>query len=161
MKLKKSTARPYDEQVYSSLDTTVSLSFDAIRNWLTVCTPLLYKWKPFVAKENGGSVSKVQHETQWYNRQYNKYTDLERPTPDQTLVLKISDGGAECAHGSLEVSHAYPGSKVHWANIGPIWGRQDPGGPHVGPMNFDFMAHWQVLCCTLSMWPLHLWMVRK
>ena len=21
-------------------------------------------------------------------------------------------------------------------NMGPIWGRQDPGGPHVGPMNF-------------------------
>ena len=30
----------------------------------------------------------------------------------------------------------YPNSKVHGANIGPIWGRQDPGGPHVGPMNF-------------------------
>ena len=22
------------------------------------------------------------------------------------------------------------------ASMGPIWGRQDPGGPHVGPMNF-------------------------
>ena len=29
-----------------------------------------------------------------------------------------------------------PDSKVHVANMGPIWGRQDPGGPHVGPMNF-------------------------
>ena len=29
-----------------------------------------------------------------------------------------------------------PDSKVHWANMGPIWGRQDPGGPDVGPMNF-------------------------
>ena len=29
-----------------------------------------------------------------------------------------------------------PDSKVHEANMGPIWGRQDPGGPHVGPMNF-------------------------
>ena len=28
-----------------------------------------------------------------------------------------------------------PGSKVHGDNMGPIWGRQDPGGPHVGPMN--------------------------
>ena len=27
-------------------------------------------------------------------------------------------------------------SKVHGINMGPIWGRQDPGGPHVGPMNF-------------------------
>ena len=28
-----------------------------------------------------------------------------------------------------------PDSKVHGANMGPIWGREDPGGPHVGPMN--------------------------
>ena len=28
-----------------------------------------------------------------------------------------------------------PDSKVHRANMGPIWGRQDPGGPHDGPMN--------------------------
>ena len=30
----------------------------------------------------------------------------------------------------------YPDSKVHGANMGPIWGRQDPGGPHIGPINF-------------------------
>ena len=29
-----------------------------------------------------------------------------------------------------------PDSKVHGANMGTIWGRQDPGGPHVGHMNF-------------------------
>ena len=29
-----------------------------------------------------------------------------------------------------------PDSKVHGANMGPIWGRQDSGRPHVGPMNF-------------------------
>ena len=32
-------------------------------------------------------------------------------------------------------------SKVHGANMGPIWGRRDPGGPHVDPMNF---AIWDV-----------------
>ena len=30
----------------------------------------------------------------------------------------------------------FPDSKVHGANMGPIWGRQGPGGPHVGSMNF-------------------------
>ena len=30
----------------------------------------------------------------------------------------------------------YPDSKVHGANMGPTWGRQDPGGPHVDHMNF-------------------------
>ena len=35
-----------------------------------------------------------------------------------------------------------PDTKIHEANMGPIWGRQDPGGPHVGPTNF---AIWGVL----------------
>ena len=29
-----------------------------------------------------------------------------------------------------------PESKVHGANMGPIWGRQVPGGSHIGPVNF-------------------------
>ena len=29
----------------------------------------------------------------------------------------------------------YPDSKVHGANMGPIWGRQVPGGSLVGPMS--------------------------
>ena len=32
--------------------------------------------------------------------------------------------------------HMYTDSKVHGVNMGPIWGRQDQGGPHVGPVNF-------------------------
>ena len=40
-------------------------------------------------------------------------------------------------------SKAYPDSKVLGANMGPIWGRQDPGGPHIGPMNF---AIWVEFC---------------
>ena len=35
-----------------------------------------------------------------------------------------------------------PDNKVHEANMGPIWGRQDPGGPYVGPMNF---AIWDII----------------
>ena len=47
---------------------------------------------------------------------------------------------------NLHVScNDYPDSKVHGANMGPIWGRQDPGGPHVGPMNF---AIWVTICKT-------------
>ena len=29
----------------------------------------------------------------------------------------------------------YPDNKVHGANTGPTWDRQDPGGPHVGHVN--------------------------
>ena len=34
----------------------------------------------------------------------------------------------------------HPDSTVHGANMGPIWGRLDPGGPHVDPMNFVIWA---------------------
>ena len=46
-----------------------------------------------------------------------------------------SDGSFD---SELEVDaggRCYPDSNVHGANMGPTWGRQDPGGPHVGPMN--------------------------
>ena len=38
----------------------------------------------------------------------------------------------------------FPKSKVHRANVGHIWGRQDPGGPHVGPQIFAI--------CVTSIW---------
>ena len=37
-----------------------------------------------------------------------------------------------------------PDNKVHGANMGSIWGRQDPGGPHVGPMNFAICGMLQI-----------------
>ena len=47
-----------------------------------------------------------------------------------TMFLASSSGNVT----SLIIT--VPDSKVYGANMGPIWGRQDPGGPHVGPMNF-------------------------
>ena len=38
-----------------------------------------------------------------------------------------------------------PDSKVHGANIGPIWGRQDPGGPQMGHVN---LAIWKAITCA-------------
>ena len=34
----------------------------------------------------------------------------------------------------------HPDGKIHGANMGPIWDRQGPGGPHVGPMTFAIRA---------------------
>ena len=34
-----------------------------------------------------------------------------------------------------------PDSKVHEANMGPSWGRQDPDGPHVGSIDFAIWGH--------------------
>ena len=56
-----------------------------------------------------------------------------------------------------------PDSKVHGANMGPIWGRQGPGGPHVDPMNFTIWDSSHVLgpsaatsSATMVLW----WMMR-
>ena len=39
--------------------------------------------------------------------------------------------------------HTLPESKFRGANVGPIWGRQDPGEHHVGTMNFAIWATMQ------------------
>ena len=49
----------------------------------------------------------------------------------------------------VNFAYQFPDSKVHGANMGPVWGRQDPCWPQVGPMNF---AIWVILivvfmCC--------------
>ena len=44
----------------------------------------------------------------------------------------------------------YPDSKIHGANMGPTWGRQDPGGPHVRPMNFAIWVYILPSSATLS-----------
>ena len=40
-------------------------------------------------------------------------------------------------------------SKVHGANMGHIWDRQVPGGPHVGPMNLAILDVWEKYMCML------------
>ena len=50
------------------------------------------------------------------------------------IVIKT---GADSPHVYMkpEPELSFPESKVHEANMGTIWGRQNPSGPHVGPMN--------------------------
>ena len=49
-----------------------------------------------------------------------------------------------------------PDIKVHGANMGLIWGRQDPGGPHGGPNNFTIwdrltlILSWKIYCMPSS-----------
>ena len=50
-----------------------------------------------------------------------------------------------------------PDSKVHGANMGPIWGRQDPGGPHVGPMNFAIYDDTSIMTMVLILFSAMFW----
>ena len=44
----------------------------------------------------------------------------------------------------FSLKKSIPDSKVHGANMGPIWGRQDPDGPHVGPMSFAIWVYFSL-----------------
>ena len=47
----------------------------------------------------------------------------------------------------------YPYSKVPGAKMGPIWGREDPGGPHVGPINFaPWVLTWAWMLALMCIW---------
>ena len=60
---------------------------------------------------------------------------------DVIMTSKCSPlGPCNDTYTSVERITAYPDRKVHGANMGPIWGRQDPSGPHVGPMNLAIWA---------------------
>ena len=59
-----------------------------------------------------------------------KYLDVVTDTRYRTSITRLGTS----SH-TLEIGRG-PDSKVHEANMGPIWRRQDPCGPHVGPMNF-------------------------
>ena len=58
--------------------------------------------------------------------------------------LALREGTPELSNQRVH-QHSIPDSKVHGATMGPNWGRQDPGGPHVGPMN---LAIWDPFLCV-------------
>ena len=59
------------------------------------------------------------------------------------IPLHVGSKCVSCGSGTCIV----PDSKVHGANMGSTWGRQDPGGPHVWPMN---LAIWGITFCLLN-----------
>ena len=46
----------------------------------------------------------------------------------------------------MNPSNTFTESKIHCANMGPIWGRQDPGGPHGWPHELCYLGL-STLCC--------------
>ena len=52
--------------------------------------------------------------------------------------------------GLRYIPYVLPDRKVHGTNMGPTWGRQDPGGPHVGPMNVAIMDNKKYIIAILS-----------
>ena len=68
-----------------------------------------------------------------------KYREASKP---RNIGLEKSDRSV-----IRQASQRHPDNKVHRADMGPTWGRQDPGRPHIGHMN---LALWAVLPRGLS-----------
>ena len=106
--------------------------------------------------------SKV-HGTLWWNNQfssrYYKWTShspcirLRYPDSKVRGTLwwnnQFSSKYYKWTSHSPSIGLRYPDSKVHGANIGHIWGRQDPDGPHVGPMKLAIWV-WLLLVSARS-----------
>ena len=65
------------------------------------------------------------------------------------------------ALGIIALDNVFPDSKVYGANMGPTWGRQDTGGPLVGPMNiaiwvaaYTALRHYMtdIIICSAIQW---------
>ena len=74
----------------------------------------------------------------------NEFSEVDPRVQSLTVSTRAMDSGHHRALWGWGNNPADmdPDSKVHGANMGPIWGRQDPGGPHVGPMNFAIWGHY-------------------
>ena len=73
----------------------------------------------------------------WQQGQFSNFKEGPRNIPERYMTADILTGE--------KITYSTPDSKVHGANMGPIWGRQDPGGPHVGPMNFAIWENSSVI----------------
>ena len=74
---------------------------------------------------------------------------LRRYLIDRMLLMQLCERHYICCVYIVHF-HDYPDNKVRGANIGPIWGRQDPGGPLVGPMNFAIWVYYGMTGDTIS-----------
>ena len=74
-----------------------------------------------------------------FTQKYSIYLGL-RYIRNHTSVIKAAHAKDKWGNGYIWLKQPSD-SKVHGANMRPIWGRQDPGGPHVGPISLAIWAH--------------------
>ena len=71
---------------------------------------------------------------------------------DQNLWPLHSSAGLTVTYAEMQLlaEQRFSDSKVHGANMGPNWDRQDPGGSRVGPMNLAIWVHFVELNAILN-----------
>ena len=93
-----------------------------------------------VPEQTGYAIVLIVTSLQWIFSKICLYKPHSSLVMDRQQVSFITSklDYVQCGH----MCNPIPDRKVHGASMGPIWDRQDPGGPHVGPINF---ALWDVI----------------
>ena len=105
-----------------------------IHSALAVATAVQMKqsWRMWIKSTDKGA--QKQRITQYKHRK--NISECIMRTSWHWDVFRLNDSLCGETIGQCWIANTTnPDSKVHGANMGPIWGRQDPGGPHVGPKN--------------------------
>ena len=86
---------------------------------------------PWIWTTNLLLISPLVHSFKWYAFRNPCFISLK-------CMVKWNAGIWVCKPHLYICEDMIPDSKVHGANMGPSWGRQDPelGGPHIDPVNF-------------------------
>ena len=93
---------------------------------------------------------------QWLRLSYIVYNmAAEGPTTQgaralAVMVLSLYSGIFRFQH--QQDLNYIPDSKIHGACMGPTWGRQHPGGPHVVPMNLAIRHSYYTYLRTCYHW---------
>ena len=137
-------------------------------SWLDA-TSIAYKWSSLMQmlkmyrKVFGSSTTLC---TQWYTlrnikRQRRRTSFIKYLCPNEDILCRRVL--SSCVQVVVcRMFGANPNNKVHGTYMGPTWDRQDPGGPHVGPMN---LAIREAISCTnadwFTIWPLKKSVIRS
>ena len=103
-------------------------------------------WPPYLGEHRCHSLQMSVQTSSWYNGLSSSSfsTHLRIIWYSRRIFTMHFTNGLHVAVGGVT---PIPDSKVHGANMGPIWGRQGPDGPHVGPMKFVIReARLQLTC---------------
>ena len=69
-------------------------------------------------------------------------------------IAKTAGNDIITYHNKSRIGKEYPDGKIHAVNMGPTWGRQDPGGPQCGPRDPCYLGMhadmWRVGIISIS-----------
>ena len=108
--------------------------YDVNTNRYKTFTILIYKaWRRSVCSNMTADRSRLEYKKD--TKVWQERSDFSDRCPWLLTGLIVLPAYVQKMINYQFVWYMFPDSKVHEAYVGPTWGRQEPGGHHIGPMN--------------------------